>query len=103
MSTYEELKKKRAAAEKARDKAFATLHDTTEEFNALVVEHNKGLPDGWYVESSDLDNFILYLKRGDSWTQLDYNTFATPDWAEYDENDEFVFDIDVIPLSEVTW
>lgn len=103
MSTYEELKKKRDAAEKARDKAQAVLNDTYADFKNLIIEHNKSLPDGWYAESSDLDSFVLYLKRDGHWTQLDYGAFVIPDWSEYDENDEPIFDIEVIPLSEVTW
>lgn len=105
MSTYEELKKKRDAAEKARDKAQAVLSDTYEEYKELLLAHNAGLPNGWYVdaESQSEDEFLLYAKRGDQWWVLDSPAFVTPDWAEYDSNDHLIFDVEVIPLSEVKW
>lgn len=103
---YTALKKKRETAEKARDKAQSIIDDTAEEWLATVKARNKALPDGWYVEevSQARNSFVLYRKVDGEWLILDYNSeFSIPDWTEYDENDQPIFDIQVIPLSEVKW
>jgi hypothetical protein len=99
MATYEELKKKREAAEKARDKAYAALSDTHEEWAQVLIERNAALPDGFYAEPDIAPlggDFPVYLKVQGTWFWHNGTAFEEPEWI-----DEDGFDIDVIPLSEV--
>lgn len=100
MATYEELKKKRGAAEKAQSRAFKTLSDTADEFKALVTERNAKAVDGFYVEADRKwwsSDFPIYIKTGNTWLwNGNGSAFTEPDWIDDDG-----FDIEVIPISEV--
>lgn len=98
MATYEELKKKRDAAQKAAERAFATINATDEEFSRLKIAHNEALPDGWYAESSNIfDDFPIYLKQNGTWFwHSDQGVMVEPEWLGNDG-----FDIEVFPLSDV--
>lgn len=99
MATYDELKKKRAAADKAWSKAYSVLEETYEEWIQVLIERNAALPDGFYAESDGTplaDDFPVYLKLQGTWFWHNGTGFVEPEWI-----DEDGFDIDVIPLSEV--
>lgn len=103
---YQELKKKREAAEKARDKAIAVLTDTYEDYHAELVARNAALPSGLYVEV-DSTSYTFYRKSAGDWGYYNGEQFEVPyflyDSQEGDGEYEFDFDLEVVPVAEVKW
>jgi hypothetical protein len=99
MATLEELKrnleKSSIALQKALDKKNrdANLH-----WEALL-EHNRALPDGFYVESSGVlaGDFPVYLKSEGQWLAHNGIEFADISWLDAPAD----FDVEVISINEV--
>lgn len=104
VGTYEELKKKRQAAEKARDKAIKVLLDTYDDYHTELAARNAALPNGLYVEV-DETNYTFYRKSEGEWEYYDGDRFDYPYHLAdtSDPSDEWEFDLEVVPVSEVKW